>query len=59
MFGLFKRKEKTELGKATDQLLTGIDSVQAAIENRKVVFAEVNKEMQKNIDILRSIGVEV
>ena len=35
MFGLFKRKERTELEKATDQLLTGIDSVQAAIENRK------------------------
>lgn len=60
MFGLFqKKRQKTDLEIATENLLKGIDSVEAAMENRNAVFMDVKAEMQKNLDILQSIGVEV
>ena len=51
----FKKKEKTELEKATDQLLTGIAEVQIAIENRNEAFVKISKEMQKNADLIKSL----
>ncbi len=61
MFGLFQKrqKQKTDLEVATENLLKGIDSVKEAMENRNAVFMDVKAEMQKNLDILQSIGVEV
>ena len=61
MFGLFQKrqKQKTDLEVATENLLKGIDSVKEAMENRNAVFIDVKAEMQKNLDILQSIGVEV
>lgn len=61
MFNLFnkKNKQKTELEIAADNVLKAIDETQAAIEKRNAVFADVNVEMQKNLDLLRSIGMEV
>ena len=60
MFNLFKKnKQKTELEIAADNVLKAIDETQAAIEKRNAVFADVNAEMQRNLDLLRSIGMEV
>lgn len=60
MFNLFKKnKQKTELEIAADSVLKAIDETQAAIEKRNAVFADVRAEMQKNLDLLRSIGMEV
>lgn len=60
MFGLFqKKRQKTDLEIATENLLKSIDSVKEAMEHRNAVFMDVKAEMQKNIDILQSIGVEV
>lgn len=60
MFGLFqKKRQKTDLEIATENLLKGIDSVEVAIKNRNAVLEDVKAEMQKNLDILQSIGVEV
>lgn len=58
MFGLFQKRQKT-LEIATENLLKGIDSVEAAMKHRNAVFMDVKAEMQKNLDILQSIGVEV
>lgn len=60
MFGLFqKKRQKTDLEIATENLLKGIDSIKETMENRNAVFMDVKAEMQKNLDILQSIGVEV
>ena len=53
MFGLFqKKRQKTDLEIATENLLKGIDSVKEAMEHRNAVFMDVKAEMQKNLDIL-------
>ena len=59
MSGLFQKRQKTDLEIATENLLKGIDSVEAAMKHRNAVFMDVKAEMQKNLDILQSIGVEV